>query len=68
LASNDKNMGNMDTKRLQQLSSVVRYLINFPGKMHMDLKVLSAKQGKSMSFLVVQAVREFLIKHRKGEG
>lgn len=34
---------------------------------HEELKVLSARQRKTMNFIVNQALREFMIKHTKKE-
>lgn len=33
---------------------------------HKDLRILAAKHGKSINFIVEQALREFILKH-KGE-
>jgi len=42
-----------------------RFIISMKPSKHLELKILAANQGKSMNFIVQQALREFIIKHKQ---
>lgn len=42
-----------------------RLIIAMKLSKHKELKVFAAKQGKTMNFIIQQALREFLIKHEE---
>jgi len=40
-----------------------RLIIAMKPSKHQELKILAAKHGKTMNFIVQQALREFILKH-----
>jgi len=45
-----------------------RFIISMKPSKHKELKILAIEQGKTMNFIVQQALREFIIKHRGKDG
>ena len=43
-----------------------RLIISMKPNKHKELKLLAAFQGKTMNFIVMQALREFILKHNGG--
>ena len=42
-----------------------RLIISMKPSNHKELKILAANQGKTMNFIVQQALREFILKHKE---